>query len=249
MIIVKNADDLKRMRVSGRIAADVRDKLAKFVAPGVTTWELGEHARELIAGHGAESAFLGYRGFPGVICVSVNDEVVHGIPGDRRIEVGDIVGIDVGVKYDGFMGDTATTVMAGVTDPDVINLVRVTEEALKAGIEKAIEGNKLYDISNAIQLAAEDAGFSIVRDFVGHGIGRSLHEDPQIPNFGKSGQGPVLKSGMTFCLEPMINMGCAGVDVMKDGWTVLTKDRKPSAHFEHMVAISTGKAEILTISA
>jgi methionyl aminopeptidase len=249
MIIVKNADDLKRMRVSGRIAADVLDKLAKIVAPGVTTGELGEHARELIAGHGAKSAFLGYRGFPGVICVSVNDEVVHGIPGDRRIEVGDIVGIDVGVEYDGFMGDTAKTVMAGVADPDVINLVRVTEEALAAGIEKAVEGNRLYDISNAIQCVAEDAGFSIVKDFVGHGIGRSLHEDPQIPNFGKSGQGPVLKSGMTFCLEPMVNMGCVGVDVLEDGWTVLTKDREPSAHFEHMVAIGAGKAEILTISA
>lgn len=248
MIIVKNAEDLGRMRVSGRIVADVLDKVASMVAPGVTTIELADYAMELIRGHGAESAFLGYRGFPGAICVSVNDAVVHGIPDTKRIEVGDIVGIDVGIKHAGFMGDTAKTIMVGVTDPETIRLVRVTEKALAAGVGQAVEGNRLSDISNAIQLIAEGAGFTVVKDFVGHGIGRSLHEDPQIPNFGKPGKGPVLKAGMTFCIEPMVNMGVSKVEVQRDGWTVLTGDRKPSAHFEHMVAVGVEEAEILTIS-
>lgn len=248
MIIVKNSEDLERMRVSGGIAADVLDKTAKAVSPGVTTAELGEYAMELIKKHGAESAFLGYRGFPGTICVSVNDAVVHGIPDSTRIEIGDIVGLDVGIKYDGFMGDTARTVMVGVTDPETMRLIAVTEKALTAGIEQAVDGNRLQDISNAIQLVVEGAGFTVVKDFVGHGIGRSLHEDPQVPNFGERGKGPVLKAGMTLCLEPMVNMGSSAVEVMEDGWTVLTKDRKPSAHFEHMVAVATDKAEVLTIA-
>jgi len=248
MIIRKSPEQLARMRQSCRIAASVRDKVAGKVGPGVTTGELAEYAGELIREAGAESAFLGYRGYPGLICTSVNAEVVHGIPGPRRIAWGDIVSIDVGVRYDGYIGDTATTVMVGVSDSDVLKLVHVTEQALFAGIDKACAGAKLFDISHAIESTAVEAGFSVVREFVGHGIGRSMHEDPQIPNFGKAGQGPNLKTGMTFALEPMVNMGGSDVEIMPDGWTVLTKDRKPSAHFEHTVAVVEGAAEILTRS-
>lgn len=246
MIVVKNARDLKCLRRCGRIAAMIRDKVAACVGPGTTTGELSDYARELIVGFGAESAFLGYRGYPGVLCISVNEEVVHGIPGERRIEIGDVVSIDVGVKYDGYIGDTATTVIVGVTDQDVIRLVRTTEDALEAGIAKAQVGGRLSDISHAIAHVAEKAGFSVVRDFVGHGIGRQMHEDPQIPNFGDAGKGPRLKEGMTFCLEPMINMGESAVRVLDDGWTVVTRDGMASAHSEHMIAITDGAAEVLT---
>ncbi len=235
------------MRVSCGMAATVRTKVAKAIKPGMTTLELDEYAQELIAGMDAKSAFYGYRGFPGHICVSVNDEVVHGIPSKRVIRMGDILSIDFGVVYDGFVGDTATTVMVGVTDPDVIRLVSVTEEALAAAIEQAVAGNRLSDISHAVEKVATAAGVGIVRDFVGHGIGRKMHEDPQIPNFGKPGRGPKLRAGMTFALEPMLNLGTHEVEVMPDGWTVLTKDRKPSAHCEHTVAVGVEKAEILTI--
>ena len=246
MIVIKSEQDLERMRVSNGIAARVRDEVAARVSPGVTTEELGAYADELIREAGGKSAFLGYRGFPGQICVSVNDAVVHGIPGPQRIKLGDVVSLDVGVLIDGFFGDTATTVMVGVTDPATIKLVRTTERALEAGLAEARVGCRLSDVSNAIQRVAEDAGFSIVRDFVGHGIGRDLHEDPQVPNFGKPGRGPNLRAGMTLAIEPMVNMGRAEVEVQEDGWTVLTKDRLPSAHFEHTVAIRDGEVEILT---
>jgi methionyl aminopeptidase len=195
---------------------------------------------------GAKSAFLGYRGYPGNICISIDSEVVHGIPGERRIEIGQIVSLDVGVLYGGFVGDTATTVMVGVTDPDVMRLVRATEQALMAGIEMARAGNRLGDISNAVETTAVKAGYTVVRDFVGHGVGRKLHEDPQIPNFGTAGTGPKLKVGMTLAIEPMVNMGGCAVSVMGDGWTVRTVDGKPSAHFEHTVAIQEDGPEILT---
>ena len=246
MIIIKTPEELARMRVSGQLAARVRDTLAARIAPGVTTAELDAYARELIGQLGARSCFLGYRGYPGHVCISVNEEVVHGIPGQRRIQVGDIVSLDVGVLYDGFVGDTATTVMVGVQDPEVIRLVRVAEQALAAGIAQAKAGNRLSDISHAIETTATGAGFSVVRDFVGHGVGRSLHEDPQLPNYGPPGRGPRLKSGMTLAIEPMINLGRPEVDVLKDGWTVLTRDRRPSAHVEHTVAVLDGRAEILT---
>jgi methionyl aminopeptidase len=246
MIIIKSDQDLERMRVSCGLAGSVRDEVASKAAPGVTTAELGEYADELVRKAGGTSAFLGYRGFPGQICVSTNDEVVHGIPSSRRIEMGDIVSLDFGVLIDGFYGDTATTVMVGVTDPNVIKLVRTTQRALEEGLKQAVAGNRLSDVSHAIQTVAEAAGFTIVTDFVGHGIGRELHEEPQIPNFGKPGRGPILRSGMTLAIEPMVNMGTAAVEVQKDGWTVLTKDRKPSAHFEHSVAIRDGAVEILT---
>jgi methionyl aminopeptidase len=203
----------------------------------------------LIAAMGGKSAFLGYRGYPGNICLSIDDEVVHGIPSDRRIEMGQLVSLDVGVVDGGFVGDTATTVMVGVTDPEVVRLVRTTEQALAEGIAMARAGKRLSDISSAIEMAAVRAGFSVVRDFVGHGIGRSMHEDPQIPNFGTPGHGPKLKVGMTFAIEPMVNMGGSAGEVMADGWTVLTADRKPSAHFEHTVAIGEDGPEILTVAA
>jgi methionyl aminopeptidase len=246
MIIIKTPEEIERMRVSSLIAARIRDELAEKVAPGVTTGELDAFAQELTAKLGAKSSFYGYRGYPGHICTSVNDEVVHGIPGPRRIGIGDVVSIDVGVVYDGYVGDTAATVMVGVTDQEVIRLVRVAEQALAAGIARAVPGGRLSDISHAIEQVVVDAGFSVVREFVGHGIGRTMHEEPQIPNFGQPGKGPRLKAGMTLAIEPMVNLGVADVEVMPDGWTVLTKDRKPSAHVEHTIAIGEQGAEILT---
>lgn len=246
MIIVKSPEELERMRASGQVAARVRDELARAVAPGVTTGELNEYARELMAKAGARSAFFGYRGFPGHICTSVNYVVVHGIPGPQRIRAGDIVSIDVGVIFEGFVGDTATTVMVGVTDPELIRLVRVAEEALEQGIAAARPGGRLSDISHAIERAVVRAGFSVVREFVGHGVGRSMHEEPQIPNYGPPGRGPKLKAGMTLAIEPMVNMGGPEVEVLGDGWTVVTKDRLPSAHVEHTIAVTPAGPEILT---
>jgi methionyl aminopeptidase len=235
------------MRVSGQMAGEVLDAVARKVGPGVTTGELNVFAAELIGRLGGKSAFFGYRGYPGHICVSVNDEVVHGIPGARRIQIGDVVSLDVGVVYDGFVGDTATTVMVGVNDPEVIRLVNTGQKALDVAIARAVAGARLSDVSHAIETVATDVGYSVVRDFVGHGVGRSMHEDPQIPNYGVPGRGPKLKPGMTLALEPMINMGTFEVDVLADGWTVLTRDRLPSVHFEHTVAVrEEGPAEVLT---
>lgn len=247
MIIIKNRDEIRQMRESGRIAARVRDELAALIAPGITTGELDRKAAVLMESFGARSAFLGYHGYPGHVCVSIDSEVVHGIPGDRRIELGQIVSLDVGVVFGGFVGDTATTVMVGVTDPDVVRLVRSTEMALAAGVKMACAGKRLGDLSHAIERVAVEAGFSVVRDFVGHGVGRKMHEDPQIPNYGTPGTGPKLKVGMTLAIEPMVNLGEAAVEVLPDGWTVRTRDRKPSAHFEHTVAIGEDGPEILTV--
>jgi len=246
MIIIKNREEIRRMRESGRIAACVREEIARLVSPGITTRELDARAAKLIAAYGAKSAFLGYRGYPGNVCISIDSEVVHGIPGDRRIELGQIVSLDIGVLFGGFVGDTATTVMVGVTDPDVIRLVRSTEQALMAGIEMARAGKRLGDLSHAVESVVNGAGYSVVRDFVGHGVGRKLHEEPQIPNFGTAGVGPKLKVGMTLAIEPMVNMGEAAVKVLADGWTVCTADGRPSAHFEHTVAICEDGPEILT---
>lgn len=246
MIVVKKGPDLEAMRASGHVAARVRDAVAEKIAPGVTTLELSEYAAEIMKEFGATSAFLGYRGYPGYICVSRNEAVVHGIPGEDRVELGDIVSIDVGVNVNGYIGDTARTVMVGVTDSTVIGLVNTTMLALERGIEKACAGNRLSDISHAIENTVKEAGFSVVREFVGHGIGRVMHEEPQIPNFGAAGRGPMLREGMTLALEPMVNMGSHEVEVMDDGWTVLTRDRQPSAHFEHSIAVRDGQAEILT---
>jgi methionyl aminopeptidase len=245
-IPVKTPADLDRMRESGRMAARVLAAVAREVRPGVTTRHLDGIARDMLAREGAASAFLGYRGFPGHICVSINDEVVHGIPGDRRIAMGDLVSLDCGVLYRGWHGDTARTVVVGATDPEAIRLVRVTEDALAAALAVAVEGSRLGDVSHAVQAVVEAAGFSVVREFVGHGIGRSLHEDPQIPNFGTAGRGPRLRAGMTLAVEPMVNQrGCA-VRVDGDGWTVRTRDGGLSAHAEHTVAVGKGAAEVLT---
>ena len=246
MIIIKTEEEIERMRASNRLAGQVRDAVAAAARPGITTGELAEYARELIEKGGGKCGFYGYHGYPGQICVSVNDEVVHGIPGARRIELGDIVSLDIGVLLDGFYGDTATTVMVGVTDPEVMKLVRVTREALEAGLERVRPGAHLSDVSHAIQKFAEGSGFSVVRDFVGHGIGRELHEDPQIPNFGRAGRGPKLRKGMTLAIEPMVNMGRAKVKVLDDQWTVVTKDGGWSAHFEHTVLVTADGMEILS---
>jgi len=246
MIPIKREAELAKMRVAGRVTAIICGKIARSIFPGVTTRDIDLYAEKLFQDHGVRSAFLGYRGYPGHICVSVNEEVVHGVPGDRRILLGDLVSLDVGVAVDGYHGDMATTVMVGVTDPARINLVSVTEKALKAGLAQARAGQRLSDISNAIERTAVAAGYSVVREFVGHGIGRAMHEDPQVPNFGPPGKGPRLKSGMTLAIEPMVNLGRAEVEVMGDGWTVVTRDRMPSAHVEHTVAITETGCEILT---
>lgn len=246
MIHLKTESELAALRVSGGMAAQVLRRVAQAVAPGVTTYELGEIAREMLAGFGARNAFYGYRGFPGQICVSVNEEVVHGIPGERIIVMGDIVSVDVGLHYGGFVGDTATTVMVGVTDPETVRLVKATEGALAAGIEACRPGARLSDVSHAVQRFVEKAGCSVVRDFVGHGVGREMHEEPQVPNFGKPGRGPVLRPGMTFCLEPMVNAGGHAVKQLDDGWTVVAADGSMSAHCEHMIAILEDGAEVLS---
>lgn len=247
MIIVKKPDELAAMRVVGRKTATILHKVASKVAPGVTTRELDEYAAELARKEEGRCAFYGYHGFSGRICASVNEEVVHGVPGPRVIRDGDVVSIDFGLVYGGFVGDTATTVACGEIDPQWRRLLDTTQACLAAAIDKAVEGNRLSDISNAVQVVAEGDGFSVVRDFVGHGIGREMHEDPQIPNYGPAGRGPVLKAGMTLAIEPMINLGVHKTETLSDGWTVVTKDRLPSAHFEHTVAVGKDKAEILTI--
>ena len=247
MIIIKSASELDAMRTVNQMTARVRDALADKVQPGITTLELGNLAQKMIREMGGTSAFYGYHGFPGQVCTSVNDEVVHGIPGHRVLKEGDIVSIDTGISFEGFIGDTAVTVAVGKIDPEKQRLMDVTQAALDAGIAQAVEGNRLGDISNAIQTLVEEAGFSIVRDFVGHGIGREMHEDPQIPNFGKPGRGPKLKAGMTLAIEPMVNLGNKKVRVLSDKWTVVTKDGFPSAHIEHTVAVGKTEAEILTL--
>jgi len=247
MIVIKSPSELDAMRRVNRMTASVRDELAAMVRPGITTLELGNAAFELIRKLGGTSAFYGYHGFPGQICVSINEEVVHGIPGKRVIKEGDIVSIDTGITFGGFIGDTAITVAAGVIDDEKKRLLKVTKAALDAGIAKAVVGNRLGDISHAIQSVVEAAGFSVVREFVGHGIGRDMHEDPQIPNFGKAGHGPKLKPGMTLAIEPMVNIGGAKVKVLDDNWTAVTCDGSVSAHFEHTVAVGVTAPEILTL--
>ena len=235
------------MRRSCQAAMEVMDQIAALVAPGRTTRELNEAAAELIHAKGGKSAFLGYKGYKGQICVSVNEEVVHGLPGERRVKYGDIVSLDVGIILDGFVGDTATTVAVGMVDWKVQRLLDVTEKSLYAGIAAAREGQRVADISAAIQHMVEAAGFNVVREFVGHGVGRRLHEDPQVPNFVERGKASAkLRPGMTLAIEPMTTMGDAAVEVLQDGWTVVTADRLPSAHFEHTVAITEGEPEILT---
>ncbi len=234
------------MRRAGRIVGEVLERLAKEVRAGITTGELDALAREMILQLGGRPAFKGYRGFPANICTSVNEEVVHGIPSGRRLQPGDIVGLDVGVLLEGYYADGARTVPAGEISPGIRRLLEVTEQALARGIEAAVAGGRLSDVSHAVQTEAESNGFSVVREFVGHGIGTQLHEPPQIPNYGAPGFGPRLKPGMVLAIEPMVNMGRPAVRVLSDGWTAVTQDGSWSAHFEHTVAVTDGGPEILT---
>jgi len=247
MITLKSPDEIKHMRRSGAIAAHVLDAVRKRIGPGLTTRELDEFAAAEMAKADAQSAFLGYRGYPGHICISINDEVVHGIPGPRQIELGDIVSVDVGVKYQGYIGDTADTMAVGVTDWNVQRLVQSARDALAAGIAAVRVGGRISDISHAVQSLVESRGFSVVRDYVGHGVGRQMHEEPQIPNFGPPGEGCKIRLGMTLAIEPMVNLGGYEVSVMPDKWTVRTRDRKPSAHCEHTVAVLEDGPVILTL--
>lgn len=246
MIIVKNERELVLMRAAGMVAGTVLDDVATWIAPGVTTKEIDEYAGSRIRHYGARSAFLGYRKYPCNICISVNEQVVHGLAGTRRVQFGDIVSLDVGVVHQGFIGDTARTVAVGGCSLQAQKLIDVTEKALYEGISQAVGGNRVADISRAIQRCVESHGFSIVREFVGHGVGRSVHEDPQVPNFVDGGPSPKLKPGMTLAIEPMVNAGKPTVRVLPDGWTVVTADGQPSAHFEHTVIITTGEPEIIT---
>ena len=246
MIIIKSEREISLMREAGRIVAMALAAVGKAVKPGVTTLELDEVARSVIASCDAIPTFKGYHGYPGNICASVNSEVVHGIPGSRRLREGDIISIDCGALYQGYNGDAAFTFPVGEVSEKVQRLMRVTQESLYKGIEQAVAGNRLGAVSNAIQTHAEAAGYGVVRDYVGHGIGRNMHEDPPIPNLGPADKGPLLKVGMVLAIEPMINMGTYNVKVLEDEWTVVTTDGKPSAHFEHTVAITAAGPRILT---
>jgi methionyl aminopeptidase len=245
-IKLKSEDDLKLMRPACVVAATVLDEIASFIRPGVTTRQVDEFAAQRIAAHGAKSAFLGYRKYPCHTCLSVNDEVVHGLANDRELKFGDIVSVDVGVRYNGFIGDNARTVAVGGCGVLAQHLMDVTEQSLYLGIAAAVSGNRVSDISRAVQDYVENNGFSVVREFVGHGVGRSMHEEPQVPNFVDRGMNDKLRAGMTIAIEPMVNAGRPDVKILKDGWTVLTQDGSLSAHFEHTVLVTDGEPEILT---
>jgi methionyl aminopeptidase len=250
MIPIKSAKEIEKMRKACRTASDILERVSDLVRPGITTKEIDQAAADLMQEAGVKSAFLGYRlghrVFPGHICISLNDEIVHGIGSQRRIQYGDIVKLDIGVIQDGWVGDTASTVAVGMIDERTERLLRVTENALRRAIAVASEGVRLGDVCSEVETEAVMNGFSVVREFVGHGVGRKLHEEPQVPNYGKRGSGPRLKAGMTLAIEPMINAGAAAVRLLDDGWTVCTADGTPSAHFEHTVLITKEKAEILT---
>lgn len=244
--MIATPEDARGLRKSGKIVAAVIGELKKRVLPGISTAELDGIARAMILEMGGYPAFKGYNGFPGNICVSINETVVHGIPSDRVIREGDLVSLDVGVKFRDYFSDAAVTVGVGKISGTGSRLIDVTEEALKIGVGLAVSGRHLSDMSAAMQAHVESNGFSVVRSFVGHGIGKNLHEEPEIPNYGRPGGGPVLKEGMALAIEPMVNAGTFEVEVLEDGWTAVTKDRKLSAHFEHTVLVGDSKAEILT---
>jgi methionyl aminopeptidase len=250
LIELKSVSEIERMRKPARVVAEVLAALRDMVRPGTTTADLDRMAERMINRAGARSAFKNYRVgsviFPAVLCVSINEEVVHGIPKDRALEEGDIVSLDFGVEIDGYYGDAAITVPVGKIDDDSQRLIETTERSLYAGIEHLRPGERLGDVGAAVQRVAESEGFSVVRDFVGHGIGRALHEEPQVPNYGTPGRGRALKPGMVIAIEPMVNVGAPGVRVLDDGWTAVTADGRRSAHFEHTVAVTNGGPEILT---
>jgi methionyl aminopeptidase len=246
MIILKSERDLEAMRPACTVARTVLDEVSEFIQPGKTTREIDHFAASRIKHYGGRSAFLGYRGFPCHLCISVNEQVVHGLASDRRVEFGDIVSLDVGVIYNGFIGDTARTVAVGGCSVDAQRLMDVTERALYEGIAQAIPGKRVTDISRAVQNYVESNGYSIVREFVGHGVGRSMHEEPQVPNFVDPRSNQKLRPGMTLAIEPMVNAGSPGVKILNDGWTVVSKDGQLSAHFEHTILVTESEPEILT---
>jgi methionyl aminopeptidase len=247
MIVLKSPDEIEKMRKAGAVVAGAHHVIAEAVKPGITTIELDQIAAEYIASQGAKAAFLGYNGFPASICASVNEEVVHGIPGDRVLVEGDIVGVDIGSLLDGYYGDCAYTLRVGDVSDEANLLLKVTQAALVKGIDQARPGNFLQDISHAVQQEVEANGLAVVRQLVGHGIGRKMHEDPQVPNYGKPGRGVMLQEGMVLAIEPMVNVGTIDVRVLDDEWTVVTKDGSLSAHFEHTVAIRADGPDILTL--
>ncbi len=246
MIHAKSPREIRYMRDAGRIVARTHEELAKAAKPGISTKELDQIAEDYIISQGAKPSFKGYRGFPATICTSVNHVVVHGIPSLEIVKNGDIISIDIGAILNGYQGDAARTLPIGEISATAEKLLQVTEESLYKGIEQAVIGNRLSDISSAVQTHVEDNGFSVVRDFCGHGIGRTMHEEPQIPNYGSPGHGPRLKAGYCLAIEPMVNVGTHNVSVLKDRWTVITNDKQLSAHFEHTVAVTEDGPMILT---
>ncbi len=246
MIQLKTDEEIEIQRQSSLLVGKTLAEVAKLIKPGVKTGELDKVAEEFILDHGAVPGFKGYGGFPATLCISVNDEVVHGIPGDRELKDGDIVSIDCGTLMNGFYGDSAYTFAVGNVDSEVLELLKRTKESLYLAIEQAVAGKRVGDIGNAVQKHVESFGFSVVRDLVGHGVGRNLHESPEVPNYGRRGSGVKLKKGMCLAIEPMVNLGVKEVTQDKDGWTIRTADAKPSAHFEHDVAVRNSKADILS---
>lgn len=245
-IYLKTPEEIAQMRAANDLVSRTLGEVAKWVAPGVTTLKLDTIAREFIRDNGARPACLGYGGFPGTLCIEVNETVVHGFPSNYTLREGDIIGIDTVVEYNGFHGDSCYTFAVGEIAPEVMQLCKTTKESLAIGIEACQEGKRIGDIANAIQTYCEKRGYSVVREMCGHGIGRDMHEDPEVPNYGRRGTGPVIKNGLCIAIEPMINLGSRNIVIERDGWTCRTKDRKPSAHYEHTVAIVDGKTEILT---
>lgn len=246
MVWLKNDDDVLRMRVSNRLVGQTLGYISEIIGPGKTTKWLNQQAEVFIRDHQAQPAFLNYNGFPATLCISVNDQVVHGIPSDVVIEEGDVVSVDCGVLKDGWYGDSAYTFAIGAISESKARLLKVTKECLYRGIQQAVTGNRIGDISHAVQQHAENHGYSVVRELVGHGIGRHLHEKPEVPNFGRQGHGMKMKAGLVIAIEPMINMGGKEVYQWQDGWTISTIDKQPSAHFEHTVVVRNGQPEILS---
>ncbi len=247
MIIIKSDRELELMRKAGAIVAGAHEAVRRSIRPGITTEELDRIAEDYIRSHDAIPAFKGYNGYPASICASINEQVIHGIPGKRELKEGDIISIDIGAFYMGYCGDSAKTHPVGKVSPEAVELINVTRQSFYEGIKFARAGYRLSDISHAIQSYVESRGFSVVKSFVGHGIGQRMHEDPQIPNFGEPGKGPRLRPGMTLAIEPMVNLGTDQVVIMPDGWTVLTADRSLSAHYEHTIAITEDEPVILTL--
>ena len=247
MIYLKTAEEIELLRENNLLVSATLAEVGKHVRPGVSTLELDKLAEEFIRSHGAEPGFLGYGGFPNTLCMSVNEEVVHGIPSAKRIlKEGDVLSVDCGTLMKGFYGDSAYTFAVGEIDPAVADLLRVTKEALYKGVAQAKAGNRVGDVASAVQEHAERHGYSVVRELVGHGLGRKMHEEPEVPNYGARGRGPLLKEGMVICIEPMINMGTKAVVFERDGWTVRTRDHKPAAHYEFAVAVRKSGPDVLT---